>query len=143
MRLSLTGMTSPDEESFERLSPSSLFPCRDPQPAFARPAPRPPRRLSAERMTLSKRTSIRHSAFFQPPSAFLATCSGQDSTELRYCSVVLPLYYRSATVVLPLFYWVSPRSLEGTSAWPGPASRSRSEEHTAELQSLRHLVCRL
>src|SRR5438045_6248350 len=32
--------------------------------------------------------------------------------------------------------------------WPGPTSgssvgRARSEEHTSELQSLRHLVCRL
>src|SRR5438045_5784702 len=27
--------------------------------------------------------------------------------------------------------------------WPRPASRARSEEHTSELQSLRHLVCRL
>src|SRR5262245_64938928 len=28
-------------------------------------------------------------------------------------------------------------------ALPGPADASRSEEHTSELQSLRHLVCRL
>src|ERR1035438_8339259 len=26
---------------------------------------------------------------------------------------------------------------------PGPDSKNRSEEHTSELQSLRHLVCRL
>src|SRR5947199_2568585 len=28
-------------------------------------------------------------------------------------------------------------------AWPSPALIERSEEHTSELQSLRHLVCRL
>src|SRR5437899_4490609 len=30
-----------------------------------------------------------------------------------------------------------------TSKSPAPQSASRSEEHTSELQSLRHLVCRL
>src|SRR5262245_62404686 len=30
-----------------------------------------------------------------------------------------------------------------TSVWKNPAARDRSEEHTSELQSLRHLVCRL
>src|SRR5882724_13522802 len=30
-----------------------------------------------------------------------------------------------------------------TSAWPIRWTRCRSEEHTSELQSLRHLVCRL
>src|ERR1017187_8814558 len=104
MRLSLTGMTSPDEESFEQLLPSSLFPGRDLQPPPARPAPRPRRRLSAERMTLSNRPSVLHAAFFLPAPALPAPCSGQHSAELRHYSVVVPLYYRSATVVLPLFY---------------------------------------
>src|SRR5258705_3084070 len=31
----------------------------------------------------------------------------------------------------------------GCSPLPYPASKMRSEEHTSELQSLRHLVCRL
>src|SRR5471030_2858970 len=31
----------------------------------------------------------------------------------------------------------------GWSVWSGEISRQRSEEHTSELQSLRHLVCRL
>src|SRR5262245_65230914 len=37
------------------------------------------------------------------------------------------------------------RRCERRSAWPrGPTTTtSRSEEHTSELQSLRHLVCRL
>src|SRR5258706_9245936 len=39
----------------------------------------------------------------------------------------------------------NPRAVAGTSAarnWPEP-TLSRSEEHTSELQSLTHLVCRL
>jgi hypothetical protein len=127
MRLSLTGMTSPDEESFERLLPSSLFPGRGPRAAPARPAPRPRRRLSAERMILSNRPSVLHAAFSLPPSSSPAPCSGQDSAELRYNSVVIPLYYRSATVVLPLFCWVSPPSLDGASAWLGLWCRSVRE----------------
>src|ERR1035441_10819265 len=33
--------------------------------------------------------------------------------------------------------------LMNTEAWPKRRSPARSEEHTSELQSLRHLVCRL
>src|ERR1035441_10707577 len=36
-----------------------------------------------------------------------------------------------------------PRPPWHTVAWDPPANISRSEEHTSELQSLRHLVCRL
>src|SRR5258705_4138935 len=46
--------------------------------------------------------------------------------------------------------WIAPDSQGGCPAWgsqPFPkadrSGRSRSEEHTSELQSLRHLVCRL
>src|ERR1019366_9467416 len=70
---------------------------------------------------------VLHAAFSLPPSSSPAPCSGQDSAELRYNSVVIPLYYRSATVVLPLFCWVSPLSLNCASAWPGLASRSVQE----------------
>src|SRR5947199_3895404 len=37
------------------------------------------------------------------------------------------------------------RCAAGVTFFPpaGPSSRPRSEEHTSELQSLRHLVCRL
>src|SRR5205814_4447691 len=35
------------------------------------------------------------------------------------------------------------RSRPPPDAWPGRAPAARSEEHTSELQSLRHLVCRL
>src|SRR5262245_62895874 len=37
----------------------------------------------------------------------------------------------------------SARTLLGLAAEAEDAARSRSEEHTSELQSLRHLVCRL
>src|SRR5437899_4308818 len=36
-----------------------------------------------------------------------------------------------------------PRGSHAASAAPGGSSLPRSEEHTSELQSLRHLVCRL
>src|SRR5262245_64683172 len=35
------------------------------------------------------------------------------------------------------------RRLRVHARWRAPAAGSRSEEHTSELQSLRHLVCRL
>src|ERR1035438_5050916 len=48
--------------------------------------------------------------------------------------------------------WVVPQVMPGGAAWEGDTRPSsplvaesdpRSEEHTSELQSLRHLVCRL
>src|SRR5436853_3544627 len=45
----------------------------------------------------------------------------------------------------PSFSMISPPSTRAPSSMPSmvPQSYSRSEEHTSELQSLRHLVCRL
>src|SRR3712207_7348894 len=37
----------------------------------------------------------------------------------------------------------SPRSMPRSTPCPGPRCRSRSEEHTSELQSRQYLVCRL
>src|ERR1039458_4184471 len=37
----------------------------------------------------------------------------------------------------------SARGIRGTCRWMDRRARTRSEEHTSELQSLRHLVCRL
>src|SRR5258705_9699053 len=37
----------------------------------------------------------------------------------------------------------SGEAIQGRNAGPGSLLLSRSEEHTSELQSLRHLVCRL
>src|SRR5258705_10292320 len=37
----------------------------------------------------------------------------------------------------------STQSVGVPSTWKPPSERRRSEEHTSELQSLRHLVCRL
>src|SRR5947199_6257581 len=55
--------------------------------------------------------------------------------------------FRSSTWMA---YWpmpfpeFTPLSRLFRSSWPGPDIRlHRSEEHTSELQSLRHLVCRL
>src|SRR2546427_8444451 len=44
----------------------------------------------------------------------------------------------------PLHYSITPLSASAPPGWPAPASsRSRSEEHTSELQSQSNLVCRL
>src|SRR5258705_11692585 len=40
-------------------------------------------------------------------------------------------------------YWALPRDLRSENVIGRNEPRSRSEEHTSELQSLRHLVCRL
>src|SRR5689334_24839521 len=39
--------------------------------------------------------------------------------------------------------WSGPATGPGSHGWDEPASRCRSEEHTSELQSQFHLVCRL
>src|SRR5258705_10829511 len=55
------------------------------------------------------------------------------------------IYTLSLHDALPISTW-SPRRLLGTSRKCGMESSwtlHRSEEHTSELQSLRHLVCRL
>src|ERR1039458_10839594 len=46
-------------------------------------------------------------------------------------------------VVFPLPYVAVYRVKESTSRFCTSATAPRSEEHTSELQSLRHLVCRL
>src|SRR5205814_4892275 len=43
----------------------------------------------------------------------------------------------------PRYAGVDPRELPSTESLADTLSRVRSEEHTSELQSLRHLVCRL
>src|ERR1039458_3721655 len=51
---------------------------------------------------------------------------------------------------LPIFVDIGPRTPRGSGGWGAaftpwerdPFSTHRSEEHTSELQSLRHLVCR-
>src|ERR1035441_1812226 len=55
-------------------------------------------------------------------------------SSVRECSS-----YRS----LPPRSWPCFRARCSRSKWPTPWRRLRSEEHTSELQSLRHLVCRL
>src|SRR5947199_7672419 len=59
------------------------------------------------------------------------------------------IYTLSLHDALPISYWMlpwNPWALSGSKllAIPANTARStRSEEHTSELQSLRHLVCRL
>src|SRR5437899_7944231 len=74
--------------------------------------------------------------FLYPAPAELFTLSLHDA--LPICSTCGALSRATATTV----------TYTGPVAIPNPASvtltaTSRSEEHTSELQSLRHLVCRL
>src|SRR5262245_62207702 len=51
---------------------------------------------------------------------------------------------RAAAEYYPAIYWFSMLSIPDKSLFPGTGpGGNRSEEHTSELQSLRHLVCRL
>src|SRR5690625_5546362 len=54
--------------------------------------------------------------------------------------------HRQYVIDPPTSHRFSPRGRDRLSPWavtPGPRSRRRSEEHTSELQSRGHLVCRL
>src|SRR5947199_4491764 len=56
------------------------------------------------------------------------------------------IYTLSLHDALPILFTVLPEIKDGQMTIPtrpGWGSSSRSEEHTSELQSLRHLVCRL
>src|SRR5215475_6703922 len=60
------------------------------------------------------------------------------------------IYTLSLHDALPIPAWptprssaISPRSPTARSAWTPASTRSRSEEHTSELQSRENLVCRL
>src|SRR5471030_776584 len=53
------------------------------------------------------------------------------------------IYTLSLHDALPIWRRSAPRRLVKFSRGSGPPRGSRSEEHTSELQSLRHLVCRL
>src|ERR1035438_1771490 len=52
------------------------------------------------------------------------------------------IYTLSLHDALPISAWRCSRAFAWSAPCPGPRLR-RSEEHTSELQSLRHLVCRL
>src|SRR5690625_3967318 len=80
----------------------------------------------------------------KPPSCSLVSANGPSVTDrwpLRMRMVVAAATGSSASeaITWPLF-----RSSASYSTWPMlTASSSRSEEHTSELQSRGHLVCRL
>src|SRR5215831_6970280 len=75
---------------------------------------------------------------------------GSSSVAWRWQAAASPKRPRSRST-LPKFAWWSARGgasstarRKAASAFSScPAPRKRSEEHTSELQSLRHLVCRL
>src|ERR1035441_1288413 len=53
------------------------------------------------------------------------------------------IYTLSLHDALPICSWRWPTSCSTANSRPRMNWRTRSEEHTSELQSLRHLVCRL
>src|SRR5262245_66139770 len=53
------------------------------------------------------------------------------------------LYTLSLHDALPICRCVRPRARRPSAPWCCATRARRSEEHTSELQSLRHLVCRL
>src|SRR5205814_6728515 len=68
------------------------------------------------------------------------------TTEIYTLSLhdALPIYSPARSEVLRVLPTSSTCSANaGCSWWPIACCRARSEEHTSELQSLRHLVCRL
>src|ERR1039458_10560567 len=60
---------------------------------------------------------------------------------MRRCPTISPSLSLIGIRECPTKTWAS----GATCSWtpPGPWPSARSEEHTSELQSLRHLVCRL
>src|SRR5258705_4193673 len=77
------------------------------------------------------------------PSA--ASVSLGTSKVPRMCAmIVLSLLSRARCVVLGTGWTVCRASMSSSASRSGvPKYLTRSEEHTSELQSLRHLVCRL
>src|SRR5205814_8309878 len=97
---------------------------------------------------LTCRTAFKRSA--QPESSSLFLPDALPISEIRQICAGIAQYYepekligRKVAVVVNL----APRKLRGvrltTTATLRPINFSRSEEHTSELQSLRHLVCRI
>src|SRR5690625_5374382 len=72
------------------------------------------------------------------PSCF--TLSLHDALPISVCSAVMPALSRSGGGTGS--WWAGASSSESGSSHP-PTTNRRSEEHTSELQSRGHLVCRL
>src|SRR5262245_13834523 len=80
-----------------------------------------------------------------PPCVFLPRCGGCDWQHIEYHEQVR---LKAQTVVHEFRHALGVDLDAATLVEPAPSefayrSRVRSEEHTSELQSLRHLVCRL
>src|SRR6266436_1144098 len=97
-------------------------------------------------------TMLRHLANLQAPSALrqgilllLCECSTSSASQLYPCS--LPGECTSRLGQRLRLPWASANSGDAPwscAGWPAPMIRPlRSEEHTSELQSRLHLVCRL
>src|SRR5262245_65673323 len=74
---------------------------------------------------------------------FLSIRRPPRSTLFPYTTLFRSRRSRTRSCRLPAAARVGPRSGCGPALRAAASRRSRSEEHTSELQSLRHLVCRL
>src|SRR5262245_63855824 len=83
---------------------------------------------------------MRHLILY-PPFLFLFFFNDTATTEIYTLSLhdALPIFPSDNQA----FAILLPRATAPESASPDTAGGHRSEEHTSELQSLRHLVCRL
>src|SRR5207244_11955067 len=70
------------------------------------------------------------------------SCGISRRCEKRRCEERSPMWPRGAARVSE-FEPCNGQGLRTSLSWPNPSSASRSEEHTSELQSPDHLVCRL
>src|SRR6266498_2712934 len=104
----------------------------------------------------AKTSACRSSTFASPARSTLRLASAIESAErstdvnrapgLRWARVTVwaPTPHPTSSTVLPPGYAVSACSRStSVPAWSCRRSFSRSEEHTSELQSRPHLVCRL
>src|SRR5437899_1298626 len=94
--------------------------------------------LTSTQLYLSLSTSCYHVCF-----SFFFFFNDTATTEIYTLSLhdALPIFFLCSCVS-----WSSPRLSTSTAAFAGSSVLKyflRSEEHTSELQSLRHLVCRL
>src|ERR1039458_9463888 len=93
---------------------------------------------SSQVPTAMSRSTRRSSCPFEGSNATF----GSSKTVL-FQGVYLPGSERESDETATFTQLSSPAEPRGTRRWSPPSAWPRSEEHTSELQSLRHLVCRL
>src|SRR5205814_7978477 len=77
------------------------------------------------------------------PAAFILALLMTVSLGAQNASQLVNLRHWSGQGVAPVYEGFDINPDGSFNMWFGYMNRNRSEEHTSELQSLRHLVCRL